>query len=392
MHSPVSLLIVFLGVLLIMAPIDGKLILLPHYLLALVITIVNEILIKKRLLINHKNHYIVNLSILKKIYLIIFILIITNAAISYYTGLTILSAVENILSGKVNYEIYQLFFKKESRADFELVKLIHITSIAFIKIVAFYCIYSIVFCLQKKLWGIIFMAPMLIFSVSRGTSIEFFEIFLFLTVVMYIKSQYQINKHSHRIYGLLLIIFILASNIFMGNVSLRLGESSLENLCFGPFCYKEGLGTFMDPVFYFLSGYFLGGFYNSNVFFSGNDLVTLMLPGNIYFSHDLASLCAMGFQCAAWEPLLPKLFTIMGIFTFFILILLHKVVNVALSNSMNVFITCLILYNYTYLIFSLFVGEGIFSSSSNSLIFYSLSLALIIRSLRSIGNGVFLDR
>lgn len=386
MYSPLVLFALFLGVLLIVTPINGKLFILPPYALAVFTIAVNEVLIKNRRITNCNSLIRVNLSYSQKVLFYVFLVFISNSAINYYTGLTFITAIGNLFSGDVNYAAYQLFFKDESRYEFELVKLLHVTSIALIKLVAFYSIYTIAFHSRERIAAFIFITPMIVYSVSRGTSIEFFELALFFITTLYVKSKINLFANRRRMYIWLLLLSIFGLSVFLGNISLRLGESLSDNVCFGPFCYGGGLGSSLDPLFFFLSGYFLGGFYNISTFISANEVIGVLFPGNMFISRDLTNLCSMEYQCAAWHPLLPKIMSIMGIFILIVLALMHKVVNYMLSKSKNAFMACLIVYHYSYFVFSLFVGEGLFASSSNTLIFSFVIFVLFISPGRLLGR------
>jgi hypothetical protein len=367
MYSPSVLLVLSLGFLLIVAPITGKLFLSIPYLLMVFTVLANEFYLNKRLFIKPNNHLIIKLNYIKKILLFCFVIFLTNLAIKYYTGQTVIGSIAKFLSGEINYNAYQIFFKEEARADFEAIKLLHISTIAFIKLIAFYCIYYILFNSNEKLSSIIFMAPLIVYSISRGTSIEFFEMAVFTFSALYLKSKiYRVKNYITFIASLLLVIAGLY--VFSSNISLRMGESVLDNVCFGPFCYEQGLGTSLDPIFFLLSGYFFGGFYNISTYIYGNNIFDVIYPGNIIFSFDLNHLCEKGNSCAAWHPLLPKFISLMGLFAIIPIVFIAKLVNVALYKSNDFFITCLIIYHYTYFIFSIFIGEGIFASNSNILI------------------------
>lgn len=386
MYSPAVFIALFLGALLIVAPISGKLFLFPPYMLAVIAITINEIQIKKRLIANAKDQLIINISRANKVFLFIFLLFITNSAINYYTGLTFITALGNLFGGEVNYAAYQLFFKEEVRHNFELIKLVHVTSIAIIKSVAFYCIYLILFCRKNRMVAFVFIAPMVVFSVSRGTSIEFFEIALFFVSAFYIKSKIDVAFNGLRIYISIFLLLILGVSVFLGNVSLRLGESVFDDICFGPFCYGNALGSSLDPLFFFLSGYFLGGLYNISTFIAANEFISALYPGNLLFSRELDVLCNSDYVCAAWHPLLADFISIFGVFVIIPLLLMHKIVNMALKRSDNSFITCLIIYQYSYFVFSLFVGEGIFASSSNIIIFIFTATILFFKPIKLLGR------
>lgn len=375
MNSPLYILVLFIGFILFFSPIEGKILLIIPFVLMLTVVVINGMMIKYKYIYNCKVTTIHRPGFIWNIALFFLMLFISNLTINYYTGLTLFSTLQNLINSDSNYNFYQSHFRENERFNFELKKLFYVSFISIIKITAFYYIYNFVFFDDSKLWSVAFLLPLIFFSIARGTSVEVFEMIIFLFSVLFLKSKLY---HIKIMWFKYLPIAVLASVIFIWNISLRMDQYSLTNTCFGPFCYKSFFNLPFDNLFYFLGVYFFSGFYNLYLLYNTNGLFEILMPFNAVFTFSISEICKSKLVCGSWHPALVYLLPLLGILAIFFLFFLHKIVNIFLKKSRSAFMTAMVLYQYTYVVYSIFIGEGLFSSAPNKLILLITFLFLFI--------------
>jgi hypothetical protein len=332
------------------------------------------------------------LSSRKIIFLSLMQFVMAAYAISYYTNLTIISSISNIISGVSNYSIYQAYFSESDIGNLGMEKIPAVLSLAFVKIIFYYCIVDFILKGEGgKTSKLIHITPIpiILISLSRGTFFEIFELLVAYGYIFFLKTS-KIKFINLLLIAILLFIFII---LFIFNTSARF-ENFEEYLslncattmyCFSPY----GINLIIEYVVYMLSGYFSMGVFFISIYLQSlieapYFLTVLPLFGWEAFEFIPGGLeiflCSNKLDCnAVWMPQIISIISNIGLIGT-ILIIYFMGTNITRLEILllNIDVRCGIPLNILLLIYliSLPVGKFIVVSSSNilSILFFTLLL------------------
>lgn len=344
-----------------------------------------------------------------KLLILIFLQFLASEYASrYYTGIGLLESLGQTLQGNSNYALYQSYFAENSLEVFTISKLPAIFASAFVKGVFLYSIS--VFMLyknevSKKYFLLFSIIPLILYSISRGTFFEVFEI-VFCIFYFYkvntnnISSSLKLKNLKNNLYLLFSAIFLIST--FSLNAAKRYGgdtsalissECLIQESCFEP--YSDFVS--IEYPIYLLSGYFSTGTYFVT------EYITILLDGNLLSStiplvttrfFDLTQFdlvedfCKNYVSCGvSWQPDLFGWFSFFGVILTLIIFplffyLVFKVEKLILHN-LNLY-SLPLLYLLLIYIVSLPVGNFYTTSSANILCtFYFLALWIMKKGYKS---------
>lgn len=305
------------------------------------------------------------------------LLFLLNNMLVYYTGIDVYTSFDNIIAGKSNYNEYQRFFRDNQRYEFELIKVYYNLLLALLKVSAFFGVFLAIFSSGGRIRYLFLVSPLLIYAMTRGTSVEFFELFMYSSVLFIIKYNGLTPSDRKKLIASAGVITILVVFLFLYQIQSRYSFGYKPSGCVYSFCYDDqGAASFFDSIMFSLTPYFLGGISNIYIFFEGADYRVLFPINSTLFSTDLAFYCKTSeFLCGPWKPNLLSLTENLGsLVVIFIYLLIPFLIRRILISIKGGFSKTLVLYFYIYFLFSTFSGEGVISSFSN--IFIILFLVL----------------
>lgn len=330
--------------------------------------------------------------------LIILQFISADYASRYYTGSGILDSLLGLVSGGGNYYKYQEHFSENELATFSISKIPAIISAALVKGVFIY-IMSVFVLLKRSSYKNIFLLfsiiPPILFSISRGTFFEVFEValcILYFFKLKEIRVSKSINFKSLKSNFIILFIFIILMFLFVLNASNRYEDSSLffsqscatQNFCFEPY---TSLIVLEYPI-YLLSTYFSAGIFfltqYMELVLEGSFLSSIMpIFSTSYIDENGYSLfrqiCTHSIDCGvAWGPELFKWISVFGLigllFIFPVSMYIFFKVEKRILYNLNVFSLPLCYFILLYIV-SIPVGSFYTVSSANilcSIVFFLL--------------------
>jgi hypothetical protein len=335
-----------------------------------------------------------NINSGKLIFLVVIQFFCASYAISYYTGLSIINSISNIISGVSNYSLYQAYFSEADIGNLGIEKMPAILALASVKIIFLYCIADFVSQVKdEKSSKLIYITslPIVLISLSRGTFFEIFELIVSYGYVFFLKKS-KITKLHLILLGIALLFFII---LFIINTATRfenfeayLSLSCATSMyCFSPY----GLNLIIEYAVYMLSGYFSMGLFFISKYLQSLIEVPYLLTILPFFGWDIfgfllggleTSLCLNKIDCnAVWMPQIISIISNIGLIA---TILAIYIVGIKITKIEILFLKIDIRYgialNILLLIYllSLPVGKFILVSSSNilSILFFALILGL----------------
>ncbi|WP_417687876.1 hypothetical protein [Pseudidiomarina sp.] len=335
-------------------------------------------------------------------------LILVMYAGHYYTGLDPVSAVSMYFSGVATYTNYQQWFSDNSLAIFSLSKIPPILSLGVLKLTFVMTLSRLIAFSSEKGIRLIFKVllvciPIVLFSIYRGTSFEFFDIGIAVLCFYYLRWQRNLSLYSAPRFRLknYLYIFGFASillAIYNYNVQLRY-DFNYRVSCSNEFCldtdaliYQAFPGIGM--VLFKITAYFYFGLdylarFLIHVFDDLSILVELFLPFQGLLQSDFYPkfLCQEGvLRCGpTWSPRLEKEILNLGFLLSSILIMLVAIVygfiERKLSKTADVELASLYFFMSLYLL-SLPVGDFLFVSSANVLSLLAILLLILLKKVK----------
>jgi len=305
--------------------------------------------------------------------------------IHFYTGLNILTVLINVRSGISNYYLYQSYFEDTALNVFSFNKipfiLLHgFLRFMFIAIVFRTIVYKVKPTFIDKILISIMVLIIVIVGLARGTSFEFFE--LFLIFLFAFVSKTNLSGHKYLLPRKLLIkssVLVLSLILyFIYNINIRMGgDFSFFN---DPFFDKDSVIYHISKsaalILYSLNDYFLFGIYFSSIaitklwFSSYLGFLSTFIPNGIkLFGIDsgyrdfVSRFIDLG---ARWNSDSMVFVESYGIIFTFIFIFFIGRFSKQLYSQINSNLPALILLFYVFYIFvSLPIGNFITSSSAN---------------------------
>lgn len=194
--------------------------------------------------------------------------------IRFYTGSDAVLLISNFLLGQSNYYSYQTHFLETELYRFTLKKLPYIIGHGILRML--YIIYVFKSLVYKKRFLAIDLILIFIMSVTilmvglaRGTSFEFFEIFIIIIFALIARKSIQGKRKLFSNLGLILIIAIsmLVLSFFMYNLSIRMGPnySLVNNPDFDSESILFEISPALATAIFSLYGYFLFGIFFSSI-------------------------------------------------------------------------------------------------------------------------------
>lgn len=308
----------------------------------------------------------------------ILLMLVTNDMITYYTGSDIYQSLQNILNGDSNYSSYQEFFRENERSTFEPIKIYYNIILAILKISAFFSIYMIFFLKKRTKRYYLLLLPLVSYAITRGTNIEFFDIFLYTSIVFIVKYKASNINLKIKLTRNLSILFIVFISMFFYQIQSRYSFEYQVPACNYDFCYNKSypFGS-IGALLYSITPYFLGGLINLYVYFS-DITFSYFLPFNSAITgHNAYEACSEStIVCGPWKPMIISFVESIGlIFTIALYTIIPFLMRSINRKIKNQFIHSLVLYLYLYFLVSGFMGGGISSSFSNLvLVFFIIVL------------------
>lgn len=330
----------------------------------------------------------------KKITLIIIgvsLLVSSYVSTKYYTGQTPFSVIRNLSNNISVYYEYQNYFKDNLKGISILKKLPYIFLLFFIKIMFFY--YVIAFFKRKrknnkkeKILLIVVIVSYLYIGITRGTNFEFFE-FLFLIIFLILSSQkynkIKINKNM----VIICIGIVLMITLYNSRISARGSEFNYyisKDVSYNQSNWITLLSPTLAFILLSIYGYFGFGFFYIGNFFSKvfikspGTLFALFLPNgfSILENESIMQIMKRNIDIGAkWHPDIIIIIDKIGIIGLFLVCyLLGRLAKGIYKKYPQNCIKELTLFNILLFMFSLPVGNFIFSSSSSILINFILLL------------------
>ncbi|MEZ9859220.1 hypothetical protein AB4381_12175 [Vibrio splendidus] len=317
-------------------------------------------------------------------------------SVYYYTGLSVFSLLKLVISGDSLYTLYQEYFKENSIGQFSFLKIPAILSQVFMKLALVFAFYLFIVSnvkltfLNKTCLSIVILSYV-IFSVSRGTSFEFFEILMLTWFSFQAKGDISPSVSSsmkRNMFLLALSIFFLS--IYSYNVSARYQhvDDYVINCVSPDMCLdRESFLYYASPGLAILSlklsGYFVIGlhytsYFFENIFFSSSiNTLEFILPfSSVYTELSVGFLCDSKLECGpTWKPDFTAFTIKYGIFiNLASIVLIFSLCRLSLKSweKKVSFVDFSILFFCFLFIISLPIGNFISSSSSNFLTFLIL--------------------
>lgn len=321
-----------------------------------------------------------------KFFISIVMIVLVDDMVRYYTGMGVLEAYVNLLEGNSNYNLYQLFFRENERASFEIIKIYYNLLLMVVKLSAFYGLYLIFFAPKKSIFNFFLITPLISYSLTRGTNLEFLELFLFTITLTFVKFNHISNRSKVYLFLIFTIFIFIVSSVFLYQVQLRYGMEYLPGGCNYDFCYSHNsyLSDLFNMFLFVLTPYLMGGVYNLHVYISEFSFFMVFPLNTLVFETELSLICkANEYSCGPWKTLPILVVENFGyIFAIVFYIGIPFLLRSFIRHSSSLFISMLALYSFVYFIFSSFNGDGVISSFSNIFMLLTLVLFYVFRVLR----------
>lgn len=352
----------------IVVPVYDKYYLVLPVLFMFIMYAYNQIVIKRQFYFNapfEDAEY--NLRVDNKLIVVFSIILIflTSDMLVYYTGSNIVESVQLFLSGKSNYNNYQIYFSDNQRHSFEPIKIYYNILLAVIKLCAFYSVYMISFLNKRKIAYFFLIVPLVMYSLTRGTNVELFEIFIYFSIVFIIKYNVLSKIEKIRMIRLVLLFVALFMFLFFYQVQSRYSFKYTTSVCTFSFCYDSNYPfPSIGRMLFSMAPYFLGGLVNLYVYISDFSFLQL-LPFNSSLSNlSMKASCeASSISCGPWKPVLITLIEFLGLFFTFIIYVLAPYLVIFINKRIrNQFVCSITLFVYLYFIYSSFIGGGVTTS------------------------------
>lgn len=321
----------------------------------------------------------------------------------FYTGKTFLEVFSALALNVSLYNEYQKYFASQGLGTFSLLKIPAILSMLYLKVSVVYSFLS-VFVLTRKVkvihifWILIIAFSSLYFSLSRGTSFEFFELLLLLWFCLSMRTIRYNHRNSvfSRKNIVMAVIGFAALTLYSYNISARYSFRDVSTCITLEMCLDD------ETLLYFvsspiaeltlkLSGYFTFGIYYTSVFLNDfwlngfKQFMMLFFPFASFYDDTVSikMLCDVTIDCgAAWIPdiviyIINAGFILIFLASYLVGRFIRGITFVAFSES------DVIIYAILYLAFlslvSLPVGNFLTISSANVLLLVLVSIVYFFR-------------
>jgi hypothetical protein len=247
-------------------------------------------------------------------------------AASFYTGKSPTEVAVGLSLGKSLYNDYQQYFAQNSLGVFSVSKLPAVFSVFYVKFISVYSFFLLIVfpkAITKRNILFFFLAalPSFYFSISRGTSFEFFEFIIMIWFGMSVRNSLSNDsgrkvKLITRSNIILVLLVIAAVTAYNYNISARYGfkevaECVTSDLCLDKDTVLYDISPGLASLTLKMSGYFVFGLYFTSVLIENYVLVSFdklffwLFPSIISdgYPFDVKSPCNQFLDCgAAWIP------------------------------------------------------------------------------------------
>jgi hypothetical protein len=319
-------------------------------------------------------------------------------SINFYTGSTIDVIFSNILLGTSNYNEYQNFFQQNILGLPIHLKILGIASQVTTKFICLYFTFKyFIFDKEKnkfKLTMVLLMfVSYILFSLSRGTFFEIFEISIILMFVLFVKIKNIVKFLISKNILLVFCFAVVVLGMYQYNISLRYGEAEVDLCITRLICYDENfilpaIGKLLTKLMAYFGFPFLymSQFLEEYMFYSLVNFVAVMLPfSSITADISPGFLCDASFDCgASWSPFIEKLIINFGLpFSFVIIFTIGFFYSMVLSvKKLGIYHLIFIYYIFLFVI-SLPINDFIYAVSSNTIIFTTSTIYVLWFKFRS---------
>jgi hypothetical protein len=339
-------------------------------------------------IINIKINYRINDFNFKtsfKLFLLLFYPLFYHFYIKFYTGQNIYEIFFNLTKNISNYALYQDFFKENDLNKLSLIKIPFIILNGFFK---FFFLSFIFYFFNKsinntffdKFLILILTIVNLLVAISRGTSYEFFELFIiFITAILLGRnSSTHLSLFNKSFYLKLFFIGIFLLLYFSYNIQNRYGilfDNFINTTNFDMNSFIYLVSPSIAIALFLLYGYFIFGIKLLSIIIINLcttviGFISIFIPSGInLFSIELdyrtfaEKFIDIG---ANWVPDMAVYIDKFGLlFTFILIYFIGQLSRINFKKSKKS-INSSILFFYTNLfMISLFIGDFITSNSSN---------------------------
>jgi len=336
--------------------------------------------------------------------------LLSQYALNFYTGQTLISLVNNLMSGESLYALYQAYFMDEGLSVFTVSKIPAIMSLIALKLIVLWGVYVYYFqprVIEKRYYVILgcICINYLMFSFARGTNFELFEIFFMFLVAGVLRIKYRESTISMSTIVIILVMVVAVASLYISTVSARFSggnvwECSTDWICLDTssilYNFVPALGLFL----FLISGYFLFGLLYISVFLysflydAGHSSLAVFFPlGFDLVGVDITreAICNNYLDCgASWTPSIIVLLSAVGVFgVAFVLFVVGYFAAIFEKNFLKYgFMGFVLLFYVLLLSISLPVGNFVFTSSNNTVIFFCAFMLFMSQNvLRRRGNS-----
>lgn len=317
-----------------------------------------------------------------------------NYVVNFYTGSNVINALINLSNKTSNYLKYQEYFSEAELYELSIGKILPILANVYIKLSflhSLFLIFSPVSSGKFKvaLYFYFNLLILILYSISRGTNIELFEVIFAITYCVSNRNDLinKILRNKKNIF-LILIAMIVVLIVFIESVNARAIISCYTNeLCIDDSALISKLNEDLAYLTFVLSGYFSFGFY-----YIGHSLIDVV-AGDVYRFLVFPSLgdsisfgplmCGKTFDCGVnWEPDFSKLISAFGVLPSFIIVFLLGYLLKSKQNQLRIrynFTDFCFIYLVSLYFISLPIGQLITSSSQNVIILLYLIIFYMLR-------------
>lgn len=311
-------------------------------------------------------------------------------AMHFYTGQTLLTMIKHLSSGESLYALYQAYFADKELMVLSLTKVPAIISMILLKLSVLWAFYAYCY-LPSKITSIQKVVLALVsinfmsFSVARGTNFELFELLFIFMASLLFRVKFKGMIISVRFLAIIALLIFLVGNIYVFTISSRFGDAGIymcssESICLNTdsIFYKilPGLAVFL----YLLSGYFVFGLLYISTFIDfflydqgWSSFLSFFPLGYHLNGIDITrvAICDVYLDCgASWTPSVIRWISIFGlVILLMLLMLLGWIGRVIEDNHQGDFLSFMLVIYVALLIISLPVGNFLFVSSANAVLF-----------------------
>ena len=331
----------------------------------------------------------------------LFSIVLSILAVRFYTGQTPASIIQNLINGRSLYIEYQNYFRINQIGVFSLTKIPFIGMLICVKFILIYSYLSFGLFKSKlysfdKFYLILITIPTIYFGVARGTSFEFFELLILISLITYSKlkskeTPFVVSKKTILLFFLACImIFVFYSGISARGIELNYRVS--RDIYYNPNGILPNISMFLSEVVVLLFSYFGFGFFYISKFVSDIWLTSLenfiggFIPLGISgfssqpITNQMQILIDMG---ARWHPDVAIIINSWGFIGLLIFSFAIGMFSSYLKKQFDLGFKNIIVYITYYFILlqmiSLPIGNFVRVSSANSFI---VTILLIIWSWR----------